>query len=224
MRPTLPATLSLLFPLALFACGERSGGLDSGAVGGTEDCTDGVDNDGNGTADCADSACADDPACAEDDDDDGDEDDDGGGGNTDYPDVLVNEFMASNATTVQDVTGAWPDWIELYNASDETVDLEGWFITDNLENQDKSELPSFVLEPGDFLLLYADDDQEDGEDHVNFSLDAQGEQIGLYGPDGSMVDEIEFGDQATDVSMGRVPDGSSTWEVLDSASPGSSNE
>jgi hypothetical protein len=222
MRPTLMAPMYLLFPLTLLACGDKAGGFDSGATV-TEDCTDGVDNDGNGAADCADAACADDPACAEDDDDEGG-DSGGTGGNTDYPDVLVNEFMASNSTTLQDVTGAWPDWIELYNASDETVDLAGWFITDNLDNQDKSELPSFVLEPGDFLVLYADDDQEDGDDHVNFSLNAAGEQIGVYGPDGSMVDEIEYGEQATDVSMGRVPDGSSTWEVLDSASPGSSNE
>ena len=85
--------------------------------------------------------------------------------------------MASNATVLQDSAGAYPDWIELYNPTGEDVDLADWTITDNLEKTDKSVLPSLTIEAGGFLILYADDDQEDGDEHVNFSLSADGEEI-----------------------------------------------
>ena len=208
----------MMLPLLLAACGDKEGT----AVATSEICDDGLDNDGNGVADCADSACASAAEC----DSGGDEGGDAGGdegGNEDWPALVINEFMASNATTLEDSAGAYPDWVELYNPTGEDVDLTDWTITDNLENIDKSVLASLTVKAGDFLILYADDDQEEGDDHVNFSLDAEGEEIGLYAPDGSAVDELTYEAQATDVSMARVPDGSSTWAATDEPTPGESN-
>ena len=132
--------------------------------------------------------------------------------------------MASNSSTVQDEGGAYPDWIELYNAGSETVDLGGWTITDDLDEPDKHPFPSELsIEPGGFLLLYADDDEDEGPRHVGFNLSAEGESIGLYRPDGGAIDELDFGAMAQDVAQARVPDGSDSWEVTDSPTPGESN-
>lgn len=214
------ATLSLTLLLPLAACGDKT----EVEVGTEEICGDGLDNDGNGVADCEDSYCASLDECSGGDSGSGGGSGSGGDdGTEDWPDIVVNEFMASNATTIQDEAGAYPDWIELYNPTDEDVDLGGWFMTDNLEDPEKSELPDVTIEAGGFLLLFADDDQEDGPLHLNFSLDAQGEAIGLYGPDGGTVEELEFDEQAVDISMARIPDGSGTWQATGDATPGESN-
>jgi hypothetical protein len=141
------------------------------------------------------------------------------------PDVVINEFMPSNAATIQDEVGAYPDWIELYNAGDEDVDLGGFTISDTLSEPDKHELADGVIVPaGGFLLLWADDDEEDeGDTHLGFKLSAGGEEIGLYTPEGVAVDEVTFGEMATDISAARTPDGSDTWELTDAPSPGESN-
>ena len=78
--------------------------------------------------------------------------------------VLINEFMPSNQSTITDEAGAYPDWIELYNPGSRDVDLGGWFMSDDLENPDKSVLSDELSIPaGGFLLLWADSDEDDGE-------------------------------------------------------------
>ena len=132
--------------------------------------------------------------------------------------------MAGNSSTLQDAGGAYPDWIEIHNAGDETVDLGGWSITDDLDESDKHPLDSSLsIEPGGFLILFADDDAEEGPEHVGCNLSAEGESIGLYRPDGEAVDEVTYGAMGTDVAMARSPDASANWVVTDAPTPGASN-
>ena len=85
--------------------------------------------------------------------------------------------------------------------------LTGYSITDDPSNPRKFVLPSGVtLGAGHFLLVWADGDVEvnadrpAGELHVNFGLARSGESIALYDPEGSLVNRIDFGEQAADVS------------------------
>lgn len=55
--------------------------------------------------------------------------------------VYINEFMASNATTVADSYGNYSDWIELYNSTDAEVDISGFGISDNIAQPKKYVLP-----------------------------------------------------------------------------------
>ncbi len=127
--------------------------------------------------------------------------------------VFINEWMALNNTTVSDpADGDFDDWFELYNAGPERVDLTAYTLTDVLTNRTKFVIPAgTVIQPGDYLLVWADDETGQntpgGDLHVNFKLSAGGEAIGLYAPDGSVVDEVTFETQAADVSEGRQPDG-----------------
>ena len=41
------------------------------------------------------------------------------------PSVVISEFMAINNTTLADEDGDYSDWIELYNSSANTVNLDG---------------------------------------------------------------------------------------------------
>ena len=54
-----------------------------------------------------------------------------------WPALVINEFMASNQSTITDETGSYGDWIELYNPTEEAVELGGWLISDDLESPDE---------------------------------------------------------------------------------------
>lgn len=144
------------------------------------------------------------------------------------PEVVINEFMASNASTIADATGGYPDWIELYNATTETVELEGWMISDDLETLDKYTFPAGAeLSAGGYLLVWADSDVGDEGYHTPFNLDQAGEAITIsasprYGS--VLVDALTYEGQATDISMARMPDGSSTWQADTTPTPRATNE
>ncbi|MDQ4139835.1 MAG: lamin tail domain-containing protein, partial [Bacteroidota bacterium] len=122
--------------------------------------------------------------------------------------------MASNQTSFQDPAseGEYDDWIEIYNPGNEAVDLGGLFISDNKDFKTKHKIPTTdpaktTIQPGGYLILWADSEMEQGELHVDFKLSADGEDLGIYTADGQVVDETTFGFQKTDVSAGRLPNG-----------------
>ncbi|MGC8744119.1 MAG: lamin tail domain-containing protein, partial [Verrucomicrobiia bacterium] len=145
--------------------------------------------------------------------------------------VYINEWMADNASTlVNPSTGGYDDWFELYNTETNEVDLSGYYLTDNPTNKTLYEIPNgCVIPPKGFLLVWADNKPTTtnlvapAELHVNFALSRNGEAIGLYAPDGSVVDLVTFGPQTADVSEGRYPDGSSNIRQLQHPTPGTTN-
>ena len=141
-------------------------------------------------------------------------------------DIVINEFQASNASTVPDPDfGAYPDWIELHNTGIQALDLGGWYLTDNLEDTMQWVIPSGVsLDAGAYLLIWADgEDVMQTAPHANFRLSIAGEAIALFDQTRTLVDSITFGKQNEDISSGRQPDGGSVWFFFDHPTPGSSN-
>jgi hypothetical protein len=190
----------------------------------TGECSDGVDNDEDGFTDCDDTDCANRSNCLGDDDDDttGDDDDDTVSGDWQ---LCINEFQASNQATIADGTGAYPDWIELHNLTGSAIDLGGYFITDNLEDTEKHQLAAGLVVPANgFMLLWADGDIDQGDDHLPFSLAKGGEQLGLYDPDGDAINTLEYLPQVTDWSAARFPDGEpGSWDIDTTPTPGDFN-
>lgn len=138
------------------------------------------------------------------------------------PDLIINEFMALNQTFIADEYGEYDDWIELYNRGSEKVWLGDKFLSDNLEDRDEWKLPGRYLDPGQFLLVWADGEEEQGSLHAGFRLDTDSEEIGLFDAPSTgfrPIDHVAFGPQATDRSYSRVPDGSAVWMVADAATP-----
>lgn len=134
---------------------------------------------------------------------------------TDIEGVLINEFMARNNTTVTDPAGDYDDWLELYNYTETTIDLSGFYLSDDHGDPNKFQLPVGTEIPaGGFLLIWTDGEPGEGSLHCNFRLSAFGEEIGLYDPDAIPEDEISFDAQMADISMGRYPDGSDSWHFF----------
>lgn len=145
------------------------------------------------------------------------------------PDVFINEFMADNLTTIQDEHGQYEDWIEIYNGTNQPFNIGGMYITDKLNIPNKYKIPennpdSTTIQPGGFLILWADEDLTQGVLHVNIKLSKNGEQIGLFDADGiTAIDSLTFGPQQTDVSLARITDGYPGWHLLNQPTPGYSN-
>ncbi|MEO8166665.1 MAG: CotH kinase family protein [bacterium] len=137
--------------------------------------------------------------------------------------LFINEFMASNTSTVTDPDyNAYADWIEVYNASNADVNLNGYTITDLLSQPQKYRFTTDVIVPShSFAIIWADDRAVNN--HTNFKLSASGESIGLFNGSGDVVDTLSFGTQQNDISYGRCPDGTATWYRLFPASPGTPN-
>jgi len=159
------------------------------------------------------------------------------------PTLFINEFMASNDAANSDENGEFEDWFEIYNASSEAVDIGGMYVTDKLGNiNDYYQIPttspdSTTIAAGEFLLLYADEQTEQGILHMDIKLSGSGEQIGLYSTDATNnvpIDTLTYNRDVngsigfgidTDKSCGRKPDGTNTWVIYETANitPGSTN-
>lgn len=141
--------------------------------------------------------------------------------------LRINEVMADNDTTVEDPdeAGAFEDWIEVFNPGSTVVDLGGLYLTDDLATPTKWQVPAGVTVPaGGFVVFWADDETSQGSRHAAFKLSASGEAVGLYQSDGiTLLDSTTFGEQTTDVAIGRYPDGGATWTTMNPATPGAAN-
>ncbi|MEO8146895.1 MAG: CotH kinase family protein [Bacteroidia bacterium] len=141
------------------------------------------------------------------------------------PQLFINELMASNSTSVADNFGEYDDWFEIYNAGANT-DMHHIFITDDFTNPGKWNVGDTVMNTNGFMLLWADEQQEQGRHHTNFKLSASGEQIAITEYNGiayRFIDSLTFGQQVTDVSIGCYPDGTKPIINLSPVTPGYSN-
>jgi hypothetical protein len=124
--------------------------------------------------------------------------------------LVINEVLAVNHDTNRDGADETDDWVEILNRSAEPAPLAGLFLSDDPAEPLRFALPDVVLSPGERLLIWCDNDLEQGPDHASFQLDGDGEAIGLYEEVDGIVrvhDFLRFGPQSADVSIGRSPDG-----------------
>lgn len=128
--------------------------------------------------------------------------------------IVINEFLASNDNYGSDQDGEYDDWIELYNNSDEAIDLTGFYLSDDVGELDKWEFPTTTIAPQDYLIIWADDDTEQDGLHTPFKLSASGESVVLSSPELDIIDFYTFSEQTTDISMGRYPNGSGDFTEM----------
>ena len=68
--------------------------------------------------------------------------------------VRINEVVSSNSTYF-DEDGDTPDWIELFNFGTQSINLQGYYISDDLNDLNKWQFPAKELLPNEYLLLWA---------------------------------------------------------------------
>src|SRR3990172_578342 len=140
--------------------------------------------------------------------------------------IVINEFLASNNTSLLDPDfSQYADWIEVYNNGATSVDLGGSYLSDDLANPRKWQIPGgTVIQPGGYLLFWADGADEAGNGlHTSFKLDKAGEAVGIFSSAGAPMDTLSFSRQITDVSIGRDVASTSAWLYFSQPTPGAAN-
>jgi hypothetical protein len=134
-------------------------------------------------------------------------------------DVVINEIMSTNYNAVRDNGGDYDDWIELHNKSNAAVNIGGWYLSDNPYKRAKWRIPAGTSIPANgYLIVWADEDSVQNNTtnfHASFKLSAVGETITLTNSDTStVVDFVTFGQQYTNLSYARRPNGTGSFAVL----------
>ncbi|MFC1537854.1 CotH kinase family protein [Candidatus Latescibacterota bacterium] len=138
---------------------------------------------------------------------------------------IINEIMSSNTNTFQDEDGDYPDWIEIYNPGDTSIDLTGYGLSDRPDNPYKWIFPAINIQPKGYMVVYASgkDRVNIYKSHTNFKINTDGETLVLTNPDGVLCDSVFTKIDGTDISYGRTPDGGEEWVLYLNSTPGESN-
>jgi hypothetical protein len=128
--------------------------------------------------------------------------------------IVINEVMSSNRSILADEDGDYEDWIELYNLSDDPVNLSGYGLSDKTNEPFRWVFPDLTISAGSYLLVWASGkDRRDpsGPLHTNFSISSDGEPIVFTDPSGTLLNESAPVTLEPNISYGRKPDGSINW-------------
>jgi hypothetical protein len=129
--------------------------------------------------------------------------------------VMLNEFLADNKSDVKNEFHANVDWMEIFNNTNNTYNLDNCFLSNDDNNRAKFSFPAGTkIGPKSFLIVWADDMLLPGNQmHASFTLNKDGDQIYFGNGLDAVLDQISFGAQSNDVSLGRCPDGSGAFAL-----------
>jgi hypothetical protein len=151
--------------------------------------------------------------------------------NDELPDLVINEYLASNTSCCPDTDSGmdeFDDWIEIRNNGATAVDVGGMYLSDDNANPFNYRIPDSnptltTIPAGGYLLVWADNETDQGDLHLDFGLSTDGEDLGLYYFDGRPIDQFSFPPQTENVSMARKPDGTGSFEADATPSPKAAN-
>lgn len=128
-------------------------------------------------------------------------------------DLVINEVMADNAL-LTDQDGETDDWIELYNNSTSSISLAGYYLADDITFKPQWAFPDTTIQPGSYMVIWADEDTLQVGLHANFKLSKSGEAVVLSDASLNVIDYVEFGEQVQDSSYGRFPNGTGDFQFM----------
>jgi hypothetical protein len=148
--------------------------------------------------------------------------------NAPVPGVVISEFMADNKKTLNDEDGDSSDWLEIYNNSDATANLNGWWLSNDPAALGKWRFPNVSLPARGYLLVFASGKNRvnpQGRLHTNFKLEKTTGYLALSDSTMSVVSEFapRYPRQYEDVSYGRDRIAPEAIGYFPTPTPGSPN-
>jgi hypothetical protein len=139
--------------------------------------------------------------------------------------LYINEFMTSNVLFMPDEYDEYDDWVEIYNNNSVPINIAGYYISDDPDDWTKFQIPNensniTTIAANDYLILWADNQTDQGILHLNFNLSKSSGVIILTASDGmTIIDSVQYSGQISDVSYGRYPDASSNYMFFPDPTP-----
>merc|ERR1719273_80167 len=149
----------------------------------------------------------------------------GGGDGPVHGQLRINELMAKNDGTIADPSdGNYDDWVEIYNAGEQSEKLGLYYLTDDaVDNPTQYRLPNETLAPGEWKIIWLDGADIVGPDHAPFKLSSKGESLALFDYTLRIFDVVTFPKLGTNQAFGRFPDGTGNFSLI-LPTPGSANQ
>ncbi len=146
-----------------------------------------------------------------------------------FAELASVEYINSSGIWINEASGVGAkgskDWIEIANGSPSTVNLNGYYLSDDINAPTKWQIQNISVSGGGYSVIYASDKPtEQGADIAPFSISASGETIVLSSPDGNVIDVFETGVLLPAISSGRISgqyDGKRVF--FSSKTPGAAN-
>ncbi|MFH0866149.1 MAG: CotH kinase family protein [Bacteroidota bacterium] len=125
-----------------------------------------------------------------------------------YPgNIVINEFMAENTNTIADQEGEYDTWIELFNTTQENINLKTLYLSDDTEIPSKWAFPDTSIQAKSFINVWVDNDVSQTGLHANFRLSENAGQIILYCENNTYIDSVTYSLQLAEKTYGRYPNG-----------------
>ncbi len=140
--------------------------------------------------------------------------------------VIINEVMASNSSGIQDQYDEYSDWVEVFNPTNNSVNLLDFGLSDDLSDTRKWLFPNVSIAPQSYLIIFASGrgtSNPIGELHTNFKISADGEELILTNSNGQIIDQLEPTAIPANISLGRSIVDPSIWVFFTNSTPGSQN-
>ena len=143
--------------------------------------------------------------------------------------VRINEVSGSNSVYINEY-GKKNDWVELYNTTDDVIDVEGMYLTDDLDKPNKYKISkeetkaTTQIPPHGYLLIWCDKlSTTDQALHASFKISGDGGVIALSAFDQSWTDTLYYGAHDGNTTIGRYPDGGKEIYAFSTPSIGKRN-
>jgi hypothetical protein len=132
--------------------------------------------------------------------------------------LVINEVLADNTTGPKDEYNDREDWIEVYNTSTNVLDLSQVYLSDDSHNILKWKFPNNTyLEPNGFMIVWADDEAYQLPRHTSFNMNKLGDTVLLSLGNNTLLDSTTFGAQLSNVSWGRFPNGTGSFQPMNTS-------
>ena len=122
--------------------------------------------------------------------------------------LVINEIMAGNVSAVPDQNGEYDDWVELYNGNNFSLNLNGYYLSDNENELTKWTFPNVTIPANGYLIVWCDTagNSQTGL-HTTYRLSADQEEVYLTDPTNTVIDAVHYVNMPSDKGFARVPNG-----------------
>ncbi|MGM9878077.1 MAG: lamin tail domain-containing protein [Bacilli bacterium] len=134
--------------------------------------------------------------------------------------LVINEIVTSNNGIITDNEGNLYDYIEIYNGSDEDINLKNYGLSDE-EQKVKWTFPDMIVKAKGYLVVSLSGNKNNVL-NASFKLKSSGnEVVTLFKPNGKVIDAIQTVALESNTCMARNENG--TWVIQDKPTPGFAN-
>lgn len=146
--------------------------------------------------------------------------------------VIINELMPANVDMYVDPSWNYGGWVELYNPTDNDVNIATYWLSDDAENLKKARIPLSVglIPAKGYRVLWFDnvDTRKDIGEHwentnIDMKLNCEGGVLYLSDYEGNVLASQDYPQAVMRTSYARRVDGGDTWGYTANPTPGSNN-